>query len=60
MMQIWRYGSFSDAAESLHVTQTTVTMLMRKLEERQGFRLLERNRGGVAMTADGESYAEHA
>lgn len=59
-LEILRYGSFSEAADSLHVTQTTVTMRMRKLEERLGCRLLERNRGGVAMTADGERFAGHA
>ena len=59
-LEILRYGSFSEAAQSLHVTQTTVTMRVRKLEERLGCRLLKRNRGGVAMTVDGERFAEHA
>lgn len=59
-LEILRYGSFSEAADSLHVTQTTVTMRMRKLEERLGCRLLERSRGGVTMTTDGERFAEHA
>lgn len=59
-LEILRCRSFSAAAESLHVTQTTVTMRMSRLEERLGCRLLERNRSGVAMTADGERFAEHA
>lgn len=59
-LEILRCKSFSAAAESLHVTQTTVTMRMRKLEERLGCRLLSRSRGGVTMTVDGERFAEHA
>lgn len=59
-LEILRCRSFSAAAESLCVTQTTVTMRMHKLEERLGCRLMERNRSGVAMTPDGERFAEHA
>lgn len=59
-LEILRQGSFSTAAESLHVTQTTVTARMQALEEHLGCRLLKRDRGGITMTGDGERFADHA
>lgn len=59
-LEILRQGSFSTAAETLHVTQTTVTARMHKLERHLECRLLERSRGGITMTSDGERFADHA
>lgn len=59
-LEILRCGSFSAAGEALHITQTTVTARMHKLEQQLGCRLLTRHRGGVSMTKDGERFAEHA
>ncbi|MDN6296886.1 MAG: LysR family transcriptional regulator [Halomonas sp.] len=59
-LEILRQGSFSAAAETLHVTQTTVTARMHKLERHLECRLLQRSRGGITMTSDGERFADHA
>lgn len=59
-LEILRCGSFSAAGQSLHVTQTTVTARIHRLEEQLGCRLLKRHRGGVSMTEHGERFAEHA
>ncbi|GAA3909807.1 LysR family transcriptional regulator [Halomonas cibimaris] len=59
-LEILRRGSFSDAAAALHVTQTTVTARINRLEQTLGCRLLRRDRGGIAMTGDGERFADHA
>ncbi|MGO2132887.1 MAG: LysR family transcriptional regulator [Halomonas sp.] len=59
-LEILRCGSFSAAGESLHVTQTTVTARIHRLEEQLGCRLLVRHRGGVSMTEHGKRFSEHA
>lgn len=48
-----RYGSFSAAAEHLHVSQPALTKSMRKLEESLDVRLLERGVNGVHPTIYG-------
>jgi DNA-binding transcriptional LysR family regulator len=53
-------GNFSDAAERLHVTQSTVSARIQALERQLGATLLKRGRGGVAMTPAGERFLRHA
>lgn len=49
-------GSFSLAAEDLHIPRATVTNLIKRLEQRLGVRLLERTTRQVRMTHDGEAF----
>jgi LysR family hydrogen peroxide-inducible transcriptional activator len=46
--------NFSRAANRCAVTQPTLSIQVRKLEEYLGMRLFERNRARVALTDDGE------
>lgn len=50
-------GSFTKAAEVLGYTQSGLTHMMNSLEKEVGFTLLERGRGGVSLTEDGERVA---
>lgn len=50
-------GSFTRAAEVLGYTQSGLTHMMNSLEKEVGFTLLERGRGGVRLTAEGERIA---
>jgi len=50
-------GSFTKAAEVLGYTQSGLTHMMNSLEKEIGFTLLERGRGGVSLTEDGERVA---
>lgn len=50
-------GSFTKAAEVLGYTQSGLTHMMNSLEKEVGFTLLERGRGGVMLTEDGERVA---
>jgi DNA-binding transcriptional LysR family regulator len=52
-------GSFSRAAEALGVSQPTVSLRLRHLEERLGLKLLER-RHGIALTPVGRSLYNRA
>ncbi|WLH38066.1 LysR substrate-binding domain-containing protein [Pseudomonas sp. FP2196] len=51
-------GSFTKAAETLHMSKTTVTQLVQQLEARLRVRLLNRTTRKVNVTADGTLYYE--
>lgn len=51
-------GSFTKAAETLHMSKTTVTQLVQQLEARLRVRLLNRTTRQVNVTADGAAYYE--
>ena len=50
-------GSFTKAAEVMGYTQSGLTHMMNSLEREVGFTLLERGRGGVRLTKEGERVA---
>ncbi|MBK5344324.1 LysR family transcriptional regulator [Pseudomonas sp. TH49] len=51
-------GSFTKAAETLHMSKTTVTQLVQRLEARLRVKLLNRTTRKVNVTADGAIYYE--
>ena len=51
-------GSFTQAAQTLHMSRTTVTQLVQQLEARLRVRLLNRSTRQVNVTADGAAYYE--
>jgi DNA-binding transcriptional LysR family regulator len=51
-------GSFTKAAQTLHMSKTTVTQLVQQLEARLRVRLLNRTTRKVNVTADGAIYYE--
>lgn len=51
-------GSFTRAAETLHMSKTSVTQLVQQLEARLRVRLLNRTTRQVKVTADGAAYYE--
>jgi DNA-binding transcriptional LysR family regulator len=51
-------GSFTKAAENLHMNKTTVTQLIQQLEARLRVRLLNRTTRRVHVTPDGAAYYE--
>ncbi|MGE8497890.1 MAG: LysR substrate-binding domain-containing protein [Pseudomonas sp.] len=53
-------GSFTKAAETLHLSKTTVTQLVQQLEARLRVKLLNRTTRRVNVTADGAAYYERA
>lgn len=52
--------SISKAANTLHVTQPTLSARIRKLEEGMGVKLLERNWEGVRLTEQGHYFLYYA
>ncbi|WP_394183712.1 LysR family transcriptional regulator [Marinomonas posidonica] len=55
-VRIAQCGSFSQAAEDLHIPRATVSNLVKRLEQRIGVRLLERTTRQVSMTQEGKHY----
>ncbi|PWL16250.1 LysR family transcriptional regulator [Falsochrobactrum shanghaiense] len=51
---IMELGSFTRAAEKLHLTQPAVSKLIMLLEHKCGFQLFHRQKNGVIPTAEGE------
>jgi len=49
-----RSGSFTKAAQMLHVSQGAVSQQVKKLEDRVGHALLSRTPGGLRLTHEGE------
>lgn len=53
-------GSFMEAAERLHVTQSTISSRIKALEQQVGKALLERSKAGAALTPAGQQFHKHA
>lgn len=53
-------GSFVDAADRLHVTQSTVSSRIKALEDLLGRSLLERSKSGATLTPAGQQFHKHA
>lgn len=53
-------GQFSQAALKVHVSQSAITAAVLQLEETLGVSLFERLPYGVALTAEGHKFAQHA
>lgn len=52
-------GSFSMAAERLHLTRSAVAKIIARLEQRLGTRLFHRTTRAQSLTEDGQAYYEH-
>jgi DNA-binding transcriptional LysR family regulator len=53
-------GSFVEAAQRLHVTQSTVSTRIQRLEEALGAELFVRNKAGTTLTPAGRQFQRHA
>ncbi|SEQ74383.1 MULTISPECIES: LysR substrate-binding domain-containing protein [Pseudomonas] len=53
-------GRFSKAALDVHVSQSAITSAVAQLEENLGVNLFERQPYGVALTAEGHRFLQHA
>ncbi len=54
------HGSFLEAANRVHVTQSTVSARIQSLETALGARLFVRNRAGAVLTPAGRRFLRHA
>ncbi|MFY1975085.1 LysR family transcriptional regulator, partial [Achromobacter dolens] len=59
-IRIAELGSFTRAAEASRTTQAAVSLKLKRLEERLGFKLVERTPRYVELSAQGATFLEHA
>lgn len=59
-VRIAELGSFTRAAEAMRTTQAAVSLKLKRLEDRLGFRLVERTPRSVALSARGAAFLDHA
>ncbi|VVE05219.1 LysR family transcriptional regulator [Pandoraea aquatica] len=59
-IRIAELGSFTRAAEALRTTQAAVSLKLKRLEDRLGFRLIERTPRYVELSAQGATFLDHA
>lgn len=60
LLAVAEYGSFTRAAETLYVSQPTLSQQIKHLEELLGIQLLDRSGRTVRLTDAGEVYLRHA
>lgn len=60
LLAVAEHGNFTRAADSLHVSQPTLSQQIRQLEESLGTVLLDRSGRRVRLTDTGEVWARHA
>lgn len=58
--QVAEHGSFTAAARELDISQPSLSVAVRKLEQALGQKLFHRSRQGVTLTRAGEILLEHA
>ena len=58
--RVMEAGSFSRAAERMHLPKSTLSRRLSALEERLGEKLLQRSTRRLALTEFGEGVLEHA
>ncbi|MCK7622264.1 transcriptional regulator CynR [Streptomyces sp. RS10V-4] len=60
LLAVAEHGSFTRAAEELHISQPTLSQQVRQLERAVGAQLLDRTGRSMRLTDAGTAYAEHA
>lgn len=59
-LAIAKYGSLSQAAENLYISQPTLSETIKNLEDELGFPLFVRRHSGMFLTSEGESFITDA
>src|SRR3954451_11528432 len=59
LREVAQQGSFSAAADSMHLTQSAVSQQIAALERETGTKLIDRNRGNLRLTDPGEALVCH-
>lgn len=59
-LEIATSGSFQQAAENLHITQSAMSARIKALEARLNRQLFVRNRNGATLTSGGKIFMQHA
>jgi DNA-binding transcriptional LysR family regulator len=59
-LAITAHGSFIEASRQMHLTQSTISARIQRLEEELGTRLFKRDRSGASLTLAGRRFLDYA
>lgn len=59
-LAVAEHGSILKASQAIYVSQPSVSVQVKSLEDELGVRLFERRHDGVVLTAEGEEFCTHA
>ncbi|MBP2058517.1 DNA-binding transcriptional LysR family regulator [Lactobacillus colini] len=59
-LAVAKFNNFSDAAESLYISQSSLSKNIKKLEDIEGVKLFNRNTTGTSLTHYGKIYLNYA
>lgn len=57
--EIYKEGSFSKAAKKLYITQSSLSLTIKKLESNLGFTVFDRSKSPVSLTREGKIYIDY-
>lgn len=60
IVAVYQYGNFAKAAEKCFVTQPTLSMMIKKMEEELGIIIFDRNKNPITPTETGIKIIQHA
>lgn len=60
LVALKKYGTFSRVARELYISQPSVSVAIKELEEELGYPLLQRKKNGITFTEQGEVILERA
>ncbi len=60
IIEIAKHHSFSAAAKALYISQSTLSVAVKEIENELGITIFSRNNKGVSLTYDGEDFLKYA
>jgi DNA-binding transcriptional LysR family regulator len=60
VLELYKCGSFSKAAQNLYVTQPTLSQQIQSLEKELNLKLFVRNSRGITLTDAGDEFVSYA
>ena len=56
---VYSENSFSGAAKKLYISQSSLSLTIKKLESRLGFEIFDRTTSPISLTREGRVYVEY-
>ncbi len=57
--EIYKEGSFSKTAKKLYITQSSLSLTIKKLEENLGFAIFDRSKSPISLSREGKIYIDY-
>ena len=60
VLEILKMGSFNEAAKTLYIAQSSLSVAVKSLESELNIKIFERSNNGVCLTSDGAEFVRYA